>query len=251
MNTASEYDVFAADYHWLYSDRVLSGEPFLEAHTEILKALPPKAQILDCACGIGIHGLALARRGCCVRGTDASTGMVAEAQRRAADERLAVEFTACAWSDLSMTFQQGFDLVFCTGNAIPHCRNSEDRFASLCSMHAVLNPGGSLVLDSRNWEKVRRERIRFHPMSVRVRNGERCLPLYVWHYPRRWHAAHVIELVLLFTSDQDTDFRCYRVTYYPFHHEELIRCLKETGFKKVYSDFDEANDWYTVTAIKG
>jgi 2-polyprenyl-3-methyl-5-hydroxy-6-metoxy-1,4-benzoquinol methylase len=56
MNTvaADEYDALASDYHWLYSDYVLSGEPFVNALTEILETLPPKATILDCACGIGI-----------------------------------------------------------------------------------------------------------------------------------------------------------------------------------------------------
>ena len=60
MSTESEYDTFALDYHWLYSDTVLSGERFLEGHAHILKAQPPQATILDCACGIGVHSLALA-----------------------------------------------------------------------------------------------------------------------------------------------------------------------------------------------
>ena len=65
MNTVAtdEYDAFASDYHFLYSDRVLSGARFLEGYAEVLQSLPPRARILDCACGIGIHSLALARRG--------------------------------------------------------------------------------------------------------------------------------------------------------------------------------------------
>ena len=64
---AQEYDAFASDYHWLYSDRVLSGDPFLDGYAHVLRSLPPQARILDCACGIGIHSLALARRGYDVR----------------------------------------------------------------------------------------------------------------------------------------------------------------------------------------
>jgi glycine/sarcosine N-methyltransferase len=251
MNTQNEYDAFAMDYHWLYSDKVLSGERFLEGHDEILKAQPPLAAILDCACGIGVHSLALARRGFHVQGTDLSTGMVAEAQRRAANEHLGVAFTACAWSDLSRKVDQRFNVVFRTGNALGHCQSTRERLAALSNKRAVLRPGGLLVLDSLNWEKVRRERVRFHSVPMRVRNGRRCLPLYVWNYPRRWQDAHVIELVLLFPSDQGTEFRRYPITYYPFRHEELLRCLKIAGFQKLTSDFDQAKDSYVVAAMDG
>ena len=251
MNTVSQYDAFAADYHWLYSDLVLSGEPFLEAHRAIIKALPPKAAVLDCACGIGVHALALARRGYFVRGTDASAGMIAEARRRAANEGLAVEFTACAWGDLATTFDPVFDLVFCTGNAIAHCKSSDERLRSLRSMRAVLKPGGSLVVDSRNWEKGRRERMRFSPMPMRIRGDRRCLVLYVWNYPPRWQEAHVTELLFQFPSDQGTDLRRYPITYYPFRHKELIGGLEEAGFQTIKSDFDEMKDWYTIVAASG
>jgi len=90
--TTDEYDAFASDYHWLYSDRVLSGAPFVDSYATVLRSLPPQARILDCACGIGIHSLALARHGYDVRSTDASGGMIAEARRRAALEGLGVEF---------------------------------------------------------------------------------------------------------------------------------------------------------------
>lgn len=251
MNTQNEYDAFARDYHWLYSDQVLSGERFLEGHAGILKAQPPGSAILDCACGIGVHSLALARRGFQVQGTDLSPGMVAEAQRRAANEGLAVEFTASAWRDLSRRFEPQFNLVFCTGNALGHCPTPRDRLAALRNMRAVLRPGGWLVLDSRNWERARRERVRFEAMPMRVRHGRRCLALYVWNYPRRWSEAHLTEVALLFPSDQGTELRRYPITYYPYRREELLGCLKQAGFQKVSSDFDPAKNWYEVTATHG
>jgi SAM-dependent methyltransferase len=248
---ANEYDAFATDYHWLYSDRVLSGNPFLEGYADVLRSLPPQARILDCACGIGIHSLALARRGYDVSGADASAGMVAEARRRAALERLAVEFTTCPWADLSKTFARHFDLVFCYGNAICHCRTPEETVASLCGMRAVLKPGGVLAIDSRNWEKARRERVRFYPMSMRVRDGSRCLPLYIWNFPPRWQDPHLTELVLLFQEETRTHHRAYPITYYPFHHKDLVTHLTESGFEKIQSDFDDAKHAYNVIARNG
>ena len=59
------------------------------------------------------------------------------------------------------------------------------------------------------------------------------------------------ELLLQFPSDQATDLRCYPITYYPFRYKELLRYLKEAGFQKVKSDFDETKDWYTIAASGG
>ena len=246
--TTEEYDAFASDYHWLYSDRVLSGDPFVESYGTLLRSLPPQARILDCACGIGIHSLALARHGYDVRGADASAGMVAEARRRAALEGLEVEFAKCSWADLPKKFTERFDLVFCYGNAIGHCRTPEETVASLCGMRAVLKPGGVLALDSRNWEKVRRERVRFYPMPMRVRDGSRCFLLYIWNFPPRWQDPHLIELVLLFPEEARTHHRSYPITYYPFHYKDLVIRLREAGFQEIPSDFDDAKDAYTVIA---
>jgi 2-polyprenyl-3-methyl-5-hydroxy-6-metoxy-1,4-benzoquinol methylase len=57
----SQYDEFAANYHWLYSDYVSSGKPYLDQHQDILKDAGPKARILDCSCGIGTFVIALAK----------------------------------------------------------------------------------------------------------------------------------------------------------------------------------------------
>jgi 2-polyprenyl-3-methyl-5-hydroxy-6-metoxy-1,4-benzoquinol methylase len=153
-DVTDEYDAFSSDYHWLYSDRVLSGEPFIEQYADILASLAPGARILDCACGIGVHTLALARHAFSVRGADASPGMVAEAARRAEAEGLGVEFTTCPWVELTSKFDEKFDLVLCYGNAIGHCKDADEMLASLQGMHGVLRQDGTLVIDSRNWEKL-------------------------------------------------------------------------------------------------
>ena len=214
MSVPEEYDAFAADYHWLYSDHVLSGKPFVEEHAGILKSAAPDARILDCACGIGVHVLALARGNRHVTGSDASVGMVAEAQRRAAAEGLDVDLTASLWAALPEKWRGEFDLVFCCGNAIGHCRDADEAVASLRGIRSVMKPDATLVLDSRNWGKLRRDRPRFHPMATRTRDGRQCLPLYVWNFPHRWRDPHVVELVLLFQKEGGVYHHCYPITYY-------------------------------------
>ncbi|MGA1984615.1 MAG: hypothetical protein ABSG84_19385 [Acidobacteriaceae bacterium] len=63
----SQYDELAANYHWLYSDYVLSGKLALHQNADVLKAAAPNPRILDCCCGIGTFAIALARLGYPVR----------------------------------------------------------------------------------------------------------------------------------------------------------------------------------------
>ena len=107
-----QYDSLASDYHWLYSDEVLSGERFFEAHRELLESLEPGAVMLDAACGIGNHVLALARRGFRVQGSDLSEGMFSQAKERAGAEGLEVPFAVCSWEDLSGQFDERFFLLY-------------------------------------------------------------------------------------------------------------------------------------------
>ncbi len=79
-----QYDEFACDYHWLYSDLVLSGEPATKENEDVLRPIEPEMCILDCSSGIGTLTLALAKRGFKVIGTDASKGMIEQAMSAAA-----------------------------------------------------------------------------------------------------------------------------------------------------------------------
>ncbi len=70
----SQYDDFAVNYHWLYSDYVSSGKPALEENEDVLKDAGPTVRILDCSCGIGTLAIALAKLGYEVSGSDGSLG---------------------------------------------------------------------------------------------------------------------------------------------------------------------------------
>ena len=243
----SQYDPFAQDYHWLCSDRVLSGEPFYEKHQQCLSALHPGTNILDCACGTGVSALALARHGLNVQASDASRAMIAEARKRADKEGVDIAFKTCTWCELPNQFDLRFDIAFCCGNAIGHCQDETEMIASLRGMYEVLAPGGLLVLDSRNWEKLRAERPRFHLLGVRHREGRRCIPMYVWTFPRRWRDAHVIEVVLIFEEGHRVWHTCYPIAYHPFRFEELIDRMASAGFVDIDSDYDLSKNGYCVT----
>ncbi len=244
--TCRQYDAFAPDYHWLFSGA--ECEPFFETHDELLGSLEPGAKILDCSCGIGMQAVALARKGYKVWAADASAGMVAEARRRAGEAGVAIPIARCGWEELAGRFAERFDLAFCCGNSIGHCCSEEEMIRALRGMREVLAEDGKMVLDSRNWEKLRQEKPRFSVLALREREGKKCIPLYVWNFPEKWEEAHVVVVVLVFEEGGRTWHRSYPITYYPFRADELMRRLKTAGFAEAESDYEEAKDDYRALA---
>lgn len=244
----SQYDEFAVNYHWLYSDYVLSGKHYLEEHDDVLKDAGPKGRILDCSCGIGTFPIALAKRGYEVSGSDGSPGMIEQAQLAVRSANLDVPLKCCTWEDLPAHVTGPFDLIFCLGNSIGHTRNGDEMLRSLQGIRAVLRRGGKLVIQSLNWEQLRKEKKRYTHFQWRARAGQRCLPVYVWTFPERFEDAHTIEVLLVFDSDGNVSTRSYPIVYYPFRVEELIERLRSGGFTNIQNRFSENREGYRVVA---
>ena len=243
-----QYDAFSGDYHWLYSDRALSGIPALEYIQDVLTGAGLKTRILDCSCGIGNFAITLSRQGYDVSGSDGSPGMIEQANLAAKNANLEIPLSCCAWRDLPAHFTDRFDLIFCLGNSIGHARNREEMVRSLQGMRAVLRDGGKLVIQSRNWEHLSEEKKRFTHYQWRERAGQRCLPLYVWTYPEKFDDAFTIEVVLVFDAGGEVSIRSYPIVYYPFRVEELMERLRRVGFTEIQIRLSEDKAEYWLIA---
>ncbi len=95
--------------------------------------------ILDYGCGHGMAAVVLARAGARVSAFDLSPGYVAEAERRAAVNRVSVEFRVADAEHLPYP-DAGFDAVW--GNAILH---HLDLHRAGSELYRVLKPGGVAV----------------------------------------------------------------------------------------------------------
>jgi glycine/sarcosine N-methyltransferase len=114
--------------------------------------------VLDCACGTGPHVALLAGQGYEVTGSDSSEPMLEEARARLAEQELTADLVHAQWQNLPGTLNKRFDAVICIGNSLPLAGTDSEVQAAVQGMFDVVSPGGVLVIQNRNMDKMKRER---------------------------------------------------------------------------------------------
>jgi glycine/sarcosine N-methyltransferase len=249
---ADPYHGLAADYEWIFDDGELAGGAAVNqpATARLLARVGPGGDVLDAACGAGIDAAVLAHRGFSVQAADGSQAMVEVAAARFRREGLAVTARQCLWEDLPAAVGERFDVVLCTGNALVHAAGRDAMVRALGGLRRMARPGGHVVIDSRNWEKLHAERRAVQVMNgVRVRGGRRCVVLYAWQVPDRLDQEHIAHLVFLFEDGDRLVPRQYQLSFRPFTLRELRERLELAGLREADTDYDEAADRYAVIAV--
>jgi glycine/sarcosine N-methyltransferase len=146
------YDEFSSDYDRFvnWPARLAVELPFLEAQLRAVHA----HRVLDAACGTGQHALALAQRGYSVVGADLSARMIEKAVANTQALGVPTEFVAAGFGELRQRVGGGFDAVLCLGNSLPHVLTPANLAAALADFAACLRPGGLLLVQNRNFDRV-------------------------------------------------------------------------------------------------
>src|SRR3974390_3314432 len=165
----------------MFGDDALAGGRAINhpATARLLQRISRTSAVLDAACGTGIDAAVLARRGFTVWAADGSDAMNGGGDARCRKERLETPVLHCQWAALPAATGDRFDVVLCTGNALVHATGQDAMVAALTGLRQMARPGGHVVIDSRNWEKLHAER-RIVQVANRLvtREGRRCLALY-------------------------------------------------------------------------
>ena len=158
MSQVPLYDALASDYDRFvnWEGRLAHELPFLER----LFADHGVRRVLDAACGTGHHAIALAERGYEAVGADLSAPMIEQARRNATAAGLDVPFVTAGLGSLA-ALGQIFDAVLCLGNSLPHLLTDAALAEALADFDAVLQPGGLLVIQNRNFDRVWSQKERF------------------------------------------------------------------------------------------
>jgi SAM-dependent methyltransferase len=247
---AGQYENLAADYNWTFDDDAFANGRAIKhpATARLLQRINPTSNVLDAACGTGVDAAALARRGFTVTASDGSAAMVEGAAARFRQDGLAIPVLHCAWADLPAATGQRFDVVLCLGNSLVHAAGRDAMVEALTGLRRMARPGGHVVIDSRNWEKLHAER-RIVQVANRVitRGGRRCLEFYAWEIPDRLGDEHTAHLVLVFEEDGGrVDPHDHVITFRPITLSELRERIELAGLREVDTDFDDSRDRYSV-----
>ncbi len=137
-------------------DRWVGWEPRLKNEMPFLTSrIPAGATVLDAGCGTGAHARALAAAGYRVTGADASAAMLAQARTAGAAESSAIEWLECDLTDPTALGGRRFDAVLALGNVVPAFGDAEAVRRGLGALIAHTSPGGLLILQYLNGERIR------------------------------------------------------------------------------------------------
>jgi glycine/sarcosine N-methyltransferase len=246
---ARAYELLAADYDWMYEDDALANGRAVKhpATARLLQRISRQSVVLDAACGTGVDAAVLARQGFTVWAADGSAAMVEVAAARFRRERLAIPVLHAVWADLPAATAERFDVVLCIGNSLVHAAGVDAMVEALTGLRQMARPGGHVVIDSRNWEKLHTER-QIVQVAERVvtREGRRCVVFYAWEMPERLHDEHTAHMVFVFEDGEQVEAHEHTIAFQPFTIGELRERLELAGLREIDTDFDASRDRYSV-----
>jgi SAM-dependent methyltransferase len=143
--TAPVHHLYHSGSHY---DRVFGGNGFArEPEVAFYRDLAAQVDdtILELACGTGRVAIPLARAGFKVAGIDVAEGMLAQAEVKAAEEDLDIQWSREDIRDFDLN--RRFGLIFIPNNSICHVLTREDFANTIACVRKHLHPQGHFVID--------------------------------------------------------------------------------------------------------
>ncbi len=222
------YDILSTDY-----DRFVNWEQRLKIELPFLLRHLPRGKVLDAACATGRHAIALALSGFTAVGADLSPEMIAVARHNAQAANVALPFETAGFGELARAFAPHlpFDGLICLGNSLPHLLTPEDLSRALEDFAVCLRPGGTLILQNRNFDAVLARRERWmEPQSAREGRKEW---LYLRFYDFLPDGLVRFNMVTLTRGKTGWSQRVTDTLLRPWRMGELVEAVRQAGFTAV------------------
>lgn len=140
---------------------------------------PGSLGILDAACGTGRHLAALAQRGYKVVGLDYSPDMLAMARTQLSLQGVVGEVIEASFTQIPRGLGP-FDGVICVGNSLAAAGSTILARKALLKMAALLRPGGRLLVQVLNFDKLCREQPYVRGPRVRQDGGREYISTKIY-----------------------------------------------------------------------
>lgn len=244
------YDGIAADYDKLFLDWQAEAKQQAVMLDKIFinNGFDKSARVLDCACGIGTQAIALAAMGYNITASDISSAELAQARKRADENKVSVELVRADFCALSEAFDSQFDIIIAMDNALPHMLTAKALECAIKSIAGQLTQGGMLVASIRDYDALIKTKPPYSPPYIhKTDNGQRvCFQTWEWMGDNYRLIQYIIDDE---ASLQVSRFECeYRATL----RQEITDLLNKNGCSRVSWLFPEQTGFYQpiVVAVK-
>jgi glycine/sarcosine N-methyltransferase len=228
------YDEFSESYDVMVSwgERLKREEPFFRWVFDEVGA----RRLLDVGTATGGHAIHFAGMGLEVVAVDPSAEMVRIARERSASVP-GVRFLEAGFGQLQERVGGEFDVVTCLGNTLPHAVTREELDRALSDMAAMLRPGGVLVVQQLNYDRIMAEQRRFLGVSSGTRDGTEHLFFRFYDFD---DVRLTFNVVTLKRGPEGWGFQVGSTPLRAIRQGELAEALAGAGFGWVqwYASYD-------------
>ncbi len=230
------YNTFSDDYDRFvnWQGRLAYEMPFIEQQVKhLMGSLHRSLDILDSACGTGMHAIALAKAGHQVSAADLFPQMIEKSQQNALATGVQVNFKTAGFGKMETTFGSNrFDLLLCLGNSLPHILDDQALFSALMDFAAVLRPGGKLMIQNRNFDAVIRDQARWmEPQTHRNAEEEWIFQRFYDFLPNGLIRFNIVTLKRREESEWESHVASTLLK--PQLSNEMVPVLSQAGFEDI------------------
>jgi len=247
-----QYNHISNYYEIFYSgcDFIQFEKDFIKQHKDFLEKLPKDAKLCDCSCGNGLQAIALKKEGYDIIATDISDEMINLTLKNAKNNNLEFPIKRMSWKELSKDYVDLFDVVFCWGNSISHSSSRQDMIENLRAIYKTIKNHGKLIIETRNWDKIIKNKQRYYTYEIKEYNGKKYLPFYIMNVTNFDKQANLEMLFLEIKEDLKTECIGFKLDFMPFEYKEFQLRLKEVGFKILKDTYKDNEDFYYLVLEK-
>jgi len=185
--------------------------------------------LLDAGCATGMHAIEFARWGVKVYGGDFSAEMLEQASKNAESAAVSPKFFVSDLSSMSKHVPEPLDAVLCVGTTFPHL-SEEDMKKSLADFYKAIRPGGILLLQTVNFEKMYSDNARFRPPRYWREGEEEKIFLRIYNFVSETNVY--VDMITLSKEGEKVGMTPETVNMRPIYRKEISGWLEEAGFSE-------------------
>ena len=203
------------------------------------------SSVLDCACGIGTQAIGLASLGFRVTASDISREELNEAEKRARERKLKIQFAQEDYRTLRKTFLDNFDVILAMDNALPHMLTQNDLDKAVQSIVNQLTKNGIFIASIRDYDQIIQDKPQYSAPYIHTTNNGQKVSFQTWKWDkdRYQFTQYIIE------DEENLQVNKFCCEYRAVLRQELTDLLKKGGCSTVKWIFPEESGFYQPIVV--